>query len=42
MVIQLFAGSAADRDTMAAVLIHHPGAGAAARTPEIPPPGPPY
>ena len=42
MMIQLFAGSAADRDTMAAVPIHHPGASEAARPAEVPPPGAPY
>ena len=39
---EFFAGSAVDRDTMAAVPLHHPGAGAAARPPQIPPSGAPY
>ena len=31
-------GPAADRDPMAAVPVHHPGAGAPARTAQVPPP----
>ena len=40
--MNFLAGPTADRDTMAAVPIHHPGASEAARPAEVPPPGPPY